>query len=149
MTYPNGHVLTLQLQQRPGQHASAALTSLIGQRRRDASARLQLPRPGHGRQAQPTRNRRRPDLHPADGDTLATSDGGDQYTGLDRFGRVVDQNWLNTGTAPATDRFQYGYDRDGNVLYKNNLVNSAFSELYHANSTTTGDNNTAYDPSTA
>jgi RHS repeat-associated protein len=59
-------------------------------------------------------------------------DAGDQYTGLDRFGRVVDQRWLQTGSGTATDRFQYGYDRDGNALYRNNLVNTAFGELYHA-----------------
>ena len=46
------------------------------------------------------------------GDTLAGSDGGDQYTGLDRFGRVVDQNWYNTGTDSSNERFQYAYDQD-------------------------------------
>ena len=65
------------------------------------------------------------------GDTLASSDGGDRYTGLDRFGQVIDQYWLNPVTNTATDRFQSWYDRGGNVLYKNNLVNGAFSELYH------------------
>jgi len=64
------------------------------------------------------------------GDAQANTDGGDKYTGLDRFGRVIDQFWLNTSTSTATDRFQYGYDRDSNVLWKNNLVNSAFGELY-------------------
>jgi RHS repeat-associated protein len=64
------------------------------------------------------------------GDTQANMDGGDQYTGLDRFGRVIDQNWYNTSTSTSTDRFQYGYDRDGNVLWRNNLVNTAFGELY-------------------
>src|SRR5438552_19129277 len=61
----------------------------------------------------------------------SNGDAGDQYIGLDRFGRVVDQRWLNTTTLAATDRFQYGYDRDGNRLYRNNLVNTAFGELYH------------------
>jgi RHS repeat-associated protein len=83
------------------------------------------------------------------GDTLAGSDAGDQYSGLDRFGRVVDQNWikLSSGvwTGVSTDRFQYGYDRDGNVLFKNNLMDSTFSELYHANASASGDDNTAYD----
>ena len=32
-------------------------------------------------------------------------------------GRVIDQRWLNSSNT-ATDRFQYGYDADGNVLYK-------------------------------
>jgi RHS repeat-associated protein len=71
----------------------------------------------------------------------SNGDGGDQYTGLDRFGRVVDQRWINTSTSTATDRFQYGYDQDGNVLYKNNLVNSSFSELYHANGSSNGYDN--------
>jgi RHS repeat-associated protein len=62
--------------------------------------------------------------------TGATADAGDPYTGLDRFGRVVDQLWLNTNTGTATDDFQYTYDPDGNVLTKNNLGNSAFSEQY-------------------
>jgi RHS repeat-associated protein len=57
-------------------------------------------------------------------------DAGDQYTGLDRFGRVVDQRWIKTSTGTATDRFKYGYDRDGNVLWRDNLVNSAFGEVY-------------------
>jgi RHS repeat-associated protein len=75
------------------------------------------------------------------GDPYANTDGGDQYTGLDRFGRVIDQFWLNTSTATATDRFQYGYDRDGNVLYRNNLVNTAFGELYHASGAGNGYDN--------
>jgi RHS repeat-associated protein len=71
----------------------------------------------------------------------SNGDGGDQYTGLDRFGRVVDQRWLVTGTGTATDRFQYGYDQDGNVLYSNNLVNSSFSQLYHASGAGNGYDN--------
>lgn len=66
------------------------------------------------------------------GDTHANTDGGDQYTGLDRFGRVIDQYWTGPGSS-TVDRFQYGYDANGNVLYKNNLINANFSELYHVN----------------
>ena len=81
------------------------------------------------------------------GDTLSSSDGGDAYTGFDRFGRVIDQYWLNTASSPnAIDGFQYGYDRDGNVLNENDLVNGASRKLFHANSSTSGDNNMAYDP---
>src|SRR6185312_550840 len=80
------------------------------------------------------------------GDSQASTIGGPRYSGLDQFGRVIDQNWVNTSTGVSTDRFQYGYDRNSNVLYKNNLVNSSYSELYHANSTSSGDNNSAYDP---
>jgi RHS repeat-associated protein len=65
-------------------------------------------------------------------------DAGDQYTGLDRFGRVVDQRWVKTSDGSHTDRFQYGYDRDGNRLFRKNLVDAAFSELYHANGATAG-----------
>jgi RHS repeat-associated protein len=68
----------------------------------------------------------------------SNGDAGDQYAGLDRFGRVVDQRWINTNTSTATDRFQYGYDRDSNVLYRDNLVNSAFGELFHANGASNG-----------
>lgn len=68
----------------------------------------------------------------------STGDAGDQYTGLDRFGRIVDQRWLDTTTAAATDRFVYGYDRDGNALYKANLVDAVFSELYHASGSGNG-----------
>jgi RHS repeat-associated protein len=71
----------------------------------------------------------------------SNGDAGDQYTGLDRFGRIVDQRWLVTSTGTATDRFQYGYDRDSNRLYRSNLVNSAFSELYHANGSGNGYDN--------
>jgi hypothetical protein len=81
------------------------------------------------------------------GETNLITDGGDQYTGLDRFGRVVDRNWAFI-SAPATsaERFQYGYDRAGNVLYQNNLLSPSQSELYRASSTSSGDSNTAYDP---
>ncbi|MFL5246024.1 MAG: RHS repeat-associated core domain-containing protein [Gemmataceae bacterium] len=68
-------------------------------------------------------------------------DAGDQYTGLDRFGRVVDQRWIKTSTGTATDRFKYGYDRDSNALYRDSLVNTAFGELYHANGAGNGYDN--------
>jgi RHS repeat-associated protein len=68
-------------------------------------------------------------------------DAGDQYTGLDRFGRVVDQRWIKTSDGSDTDRFKYGYDRDSNRLYRENLVNSLFSELYHADGATAGYDN--------
>src|SRR5258707_10634213 len=71
----------------------------------------------------------------------ANGDGGDQYTGLDRFGRVVDQRWIVTSNGTHTDRFQYGYDRNSNALYRNNLVNTAFGELYHASGAGNGYDN--------
>jgi RHS repeat-associated protein len=68
----------------------------------------------------------------------STGDAGDQYTGLDRFGRVTNQRWLVTSSGTAIDWFAYGYDRDGNPLYRDNLVNSVFGELYHANGSSNG-----------
>ena len=62
--------------------------------------------------------------HPEPNLTLSyvggTSDANDSYGGLDRFGRVVDQKWQ--GPSGTTDNFQYGYDYDGNRLYRANLV---------------------------
>src|SRR5207253_8852713 len=71
----------------------------------------------------------------------SNGDAGDQYTGLDRFGRVVDQRWIVTATGTATDRFKYGYDRDSNRLYRTNEVNHSFDELYHANGASNGYDN--------
>jgi hypothetical protein len=72
----------------------------------------------------------------------SNGDAGDIYAGLDRFGRVVNQQWVTSDTpdgtsgdtlGTVTEQFQYAYDPDSNVLYRNNLVHSADSELYHAN----------------
>ncbi|MFL5245944.1 MAG: RHS repeat domain-containing protein [Gemmataceae bacterium] len=68
-------------------------------------------------------------------------DGGDQYTGFDRFGRVVDQRWIKTSSGTATDRFKYGYDRNSNALYRTNEVNHNFDELYHASGAGNGYDN--------
>jgi YD repeat-containing protein len=57
-----------------------------------------------------------------------STDGGDQYTGLDRFGRVVDQYWSVGAT--ATDSFQYMYDRDSNPLMRTNALQGALSEHF-------------------
>jgi hypothetical protein len=43
---------------------------------------------------------------------------------------VVDQRWLDGSSGAATDRFQYGYDRDGNRLYRDNAVSAASGEVY-------------------
>jgi len=71
-------------------------------------------------------------------------DAGDLYTGLDRFGRIVDQRWYTTSSGTDFDRFKYGYDRNSNVVYKEVAVSGggAFSELYSADSV---DGNSAYD----
>ena len=61
--------------------------------------------------------------------TELVGDAGDQYTGLDRFGRIVDQRWINSSNTDV-DRYQYGYDRDSNCLFKDNKVISSLSEVY-------------------
>src|SRR5579859_1209142 len=71
----------------------------------------------------------------------SNGDAGDQYTGLDRFDRVVDQRWIVKANGTHTDRFQYGYDRNSNALYRNNLVNTVFGELYHASGAGNGYDN--------
>jgi hypothetical protein len=70
-----------------------------------------------------------------------SGDGGDQYTGLDRFGRVVEQKWLNNGTSTTTDDFKYGFDRNSNILWRTNEINHNFDELYHANGSSNGYDN--------
>ncbi len=69
--------------------------------------------------------------------TPALCDAGDKYRGLDRFGRVVDQRWLDQATPQSpTDRFGYGYDKNSNRLYRDNLHPDAaaatYDELYHS-----------------
>src|SRR5207253_10154871 len=63
---------------------------------------------------------------------------GIEYTCLDRFGRIVDQRWWLNSNTTTLAFFQYGYDRDGNRLYRNNLLYSAFSELYHVSGASNG-----------
>ena len=65
--------------------------------------------------------------------TGSTGDAGDQYTGLDRFGRVAEQNWYDATTSASVDDYQYGYDPDGDVLYKENMIDAALSQLFGYN----------------
>jgi YD repeat-containing protein len=61
-------------------------------------------------------------------------DTGDIYRGLDRFGRIKDSYWYNYGTSTDVDRINYGYDRNGSRLWRENTVAAAlgkhFDELY-------------------
>jgi len=45
---------------------------------------------------------------------------------------VLDQFWTKVGALHPLDRFQYAYDANSNRLYRDNLVNPLFGELYHA-----------------
>ena len=64
------------------------------------------------------------------GENNSVGAGGDQYVGLDQFGRVANQNWVNTATGTSVDNYIYTYDQNGNVTAKNNVLNSAYSETY-------------------
>lgn len=71
--------------------------------------------------------------HPQNGVNLtyvgtANGPAGDIYVGLDRFGRVVDQRWVK-GTTDL-ERLGYGYDRDGNRLWKEYQNSTTRSEVY-------------------
>ncbi len=52
-------------------------------------------------------------------------DTGDIYRGLDRFGRIKDSYWYNYGSSSDADRIKYGYDRNGNRLWRENTVAAA------------------------
>jgi RHS repeat-associated protein len=62
----------------------------------------------------------------------ATADAGDTYTGLDRFGRVVDQRWTQgtTAASPVVDRYGYTYDRNSNRLTRSNPLATDYSDTY-------------------
>jgi RHS repeat-associated protein len=70
--------------------------------------------------------------HPAvSGGTFRLSYGtGGTYSGLDRFGRVIEQLWVGSGGTTTLDRFRYGYDRMGNRLWRETYGNNAYSEYY-------------------
>lgn len=79
------------------------------------------------------------DLTYIDNADMVYGDGGDQYEGLDRFGRIIDQKWTTSG-GTVKDRFKYGYDRNSNVLYRDNQLDNAYDELYHADGANGYDN---------
>jgi len=71
--------------------------------------------------------------------------GDETFKGLDRFGRIIDIRWQTEprqGQPTVKDRFAYGCDRNSNRLYRRNLLDANFSELYHANGASSP---TAYD----
>ena len=56
----------------------------------------------------------------------------DDFAALDRFGRVVDQIWMDYGADPdvTLDEYTYTYDRAGNRTSRDNELHSAFDEDY-------------------
>jgi len=67
---------------------------------------------------------------------LATGSGANPYAGLDRFGRVIDNKWINYSTSATLDEIKYTYDRASNRTTRENVVAKAqttpqyFDELY-------------------
>jgi RHS repeat-associated protein len=57
-------------------------------------------------------------------------DTGDIYRGLDRFGRVKDCYWYNYGTSTDVDRIKYGYDRNGNRIWRENVVARSYGKYF-------------------
>jgi RHS repeat-associated protein len=75
--------------------------------------------------------------HPEDGidltyisQTGGTGSAGDQYTGLDQFGRAIEQNWYDPSTGSSVVDLKYGYDNDENVQYEDNVLQPSQSELF-------------------
>ncbi len=58
-----------------------------------------------------------------------SGDAGDQYTGLDRFGRIVDQRWVQSST--DKERVKYGYDRASNRQWRQNTVAGTGQDEYY------------------
>ena len=56
----------------------------------------------------------------------SVDDAGDQYNGLDRFGRIDDQRWLKAGA--DIERVQYGYTRAGLRQWRKNPVATALGK---------------------
>ncbi|MCW5555098.1 MAG: RHS repeat-associated core domain-containing protein [Verrucomicrobiae bacterium] len=58
-----------------------------------------------------------------------SGEAGDQYTGLDRFGRIVDQRWVQNTT--DKERVKYGYDRASNRQWRQNTVAGTGQDEYY------------------
>jgi RHS repeat-associated protein len=63
--------------------------------------------------------------------TLDMDPAGDNtFAGLDRFGRVIQQFWMDSSGEEILDGYSYTYDGAGNVTTRSNVLNSALSEAY-------------------
>ena len=56
--------------------------------------------------------------------------GGDQYPGLDQFGRIVNQNWINSSTGAFIQDIFYSYDANSNSTGAYNRMNNTFSQYF-------------------
>ena len=60
--------------------------------------------------------------------TLISGSGANPYTGLDRFGRVIDCRWTNA--SGDVERLQYGYNRDSSRQWRKENLTTLNDELY-------------------
>jgi RHS repeat-associated protein len=58
-----------------------------------------------------------------------SGDGGDQYTGLDRFGRIIDQRWMKG--LGSLERVKYGFDAASNRVWRQNTVAGTGQDEYY------------------
>ena len=63
-------------------------------------------------------------------DYVGTGTSGNDYDGFDRFGRVVDHRWIETAGGTDVGRFEYGYDRASNRVWRNNPLTTGHDEFY-------------------
>jgi RHS repeat-associated protein len=123
MTYPNGRVLNYNYTSGVDDQISR-LSSLS-----DSSATLEA-YTYLGLNTVVTRSHPQTGVNQTDVISGGNTHGGDQYTGLDRFGRVVEERWINPNTSTVTDDFLYSYDRDGNRLTASNALHSSLSQQF-------------------
>jgi len=55
---------------------------------------------------------------------------GDIYAGFDSFSRVKDCRWYNFGSSTDTARLKYGYDNNGNRLWRQDTVAQSLSQTF-------------------
>ncbi len=124
MTYPNGRVITYDYGTASGLNDKISRLSAL----KDGSTTLEwYGYLGLSTVIQRLHSQGAVDLTYKSSTTIGSA--GDPYVGLDSFGRVIDQKWVNeSGT--AVDEYQYGYDNDGNRLYRKNTLSATNSELY-------------------
>ena len=57
-------------------------------------------------------------------------DTGDIYSGLDRFGRIKDCRWYDSGSSADVVRIKYGHDRSSNLLWQEDIVAQTYNQNY-------------------
>jgi RHS repeat-associated protein len=53
-----------------------------------------------------------------------------QYTGWDRFGRIINHLWVENGSGNPIQQIKHGYDRNSNKLYRRNEVARSLNKQY-------------------